>query len=345
MKNRTLLKYHSYFGIIAGLFLFVLGVTGSILVFTPDINRWTNEKYIVETNSKENKLDLAIKNVQDSFPDWSTRIISFERGKTIIIDLRQLEEKKYAYIDPDSGTITHVIDANSQFTSWLLKFHYSLHSGIIGKILVLFAGVAFFLSLITGIVLYRKVILKILFFKIKVKNKKKRNYYSALHRYVGVWALLLNLVLVITGLFLSYKVVNSGLQQAIKPTPPPITISVEKALVEIEHKYPDFKPTYIRLPSSDSGAIIINGIFNDDVFYLSEYYNRMTLNSKTGEIMLSTKISESDFTTKLYSSILPLHYGQYGGWIIKILYCLVGLSGPFLSISGYFLWLKRKKKL
>lgn len=345
MKNRTLLKYHSYLGIIAGIFLFALGITGSVLVFTHDIDRFINDQYVVETNTNELQLDRAIKEVQNIFPDWSTRIVNFKRGKTMLIDLRQLEDRKYVFIDPVSGNITHVINANNQFTNWLLKFHYSLHSGIIGRILILFAGSAFLLSLITGIILYRKVIIKILLFRIKIKSKKKRNYYSALHRYVGVWALLLNLILVITGLFLSYKVVTSGIQKAVKPSPPSITISVEKALKKVEAYYPNFTPTYIRLPSSESGNIMFNGIFKGDAFYLSEYYNRISLNYHTGEIISVNKISEADFTTKLYSSILPLHFGQYGGWIIKILYCLVGLSGPFLSISGYFIWLKRKKKL
>lgn len=343
MKNKTLLKYHSYFGIIAGTFLIVLGITGSILIFTPDIDHLLFSKYEVETNTTDLQLDKATAAVQEKFPDWSTRIVKFEKGKTILFNLRRPEARKYVFVNPSSGNIIKVINANTHFTKWILKLHYSLHSGIIGRFLVLFAGIVFFLSLLTGIILYRKMILKTLLFQIKIKNNNKKTYYSTLHRYVGVWALILNLVIVFTGIFLAYKVVNSGLKDSVEPSPPTIKISLEASLLKIEKEYPNFKATYIRLPSSEKGNIIFSGTFKNDAFYLSKYYNKFSINYKTGAVVNIDKINDADFITKFNSSILPIHFGQYGGWASKVLYCIVGLSGPFLSISGYFIWLKRKK--
>ncbi|MCF8713792.1 PepSY domain-containing protein [Joostella atrarenae] len=343
MNNRVLLKYHSYFGIIAGIILFALGITGSVLVFTDDIDLLIFEKYEVKSESEALQLDKAISEVQREFPEWSTRIIKFEKGKTILFNLRRPEARKYAFVDPATGKITNVISATSHFTKWILKFHYSLHAGITGRVLIFIAGIAFFLSLITGIILYRKVIIKTLLFKIKVKSNNKRNYYSALHRYVGVWSLLLNLVIVFTGVFLAYKVVTSGLKKPVEPTPPTVETSMEAALKNIKKEHPDFTPTYLRLPSSKEGSITVNGIFKGDSFYLSEYYNKISVDYKTGELIGVNKIEEADFSTKFNSSILPLHYGQYGGIFSKVLYCLIGLSGQFLSITGYFIWLKRKK--
>jgi len=64
MKNRVLLKYHSYFGIIAGTFLFVMGITGSVLVFTEDIDHLLFSKYDVENNTTDLQLDNATAVVQ-----------------------------------------------------------------------------------------------------------------------------------------------------------------------------------------------------------------------------------------------------------------------------------------
>ena len=343
MNNRTLLKYHSYLGLIAGIFLIVLGITGSILVFSEDIDSVIFKDYVNDTNTKELKLDKAINQVQKQFPDWSTRIINFEKGKTIHFDLRKMDYKKYVFVDPRSGNIVNIIDGNSPFTKWLLKFHYSLHSGITGEFMVLLAGIVFFLSLLTGIIIYRKVIFKTLLFRQKINWKKKRGYYSSLHRYVGVWALFLNLVIVITGIFLAFNIFVGGLKETKKSPIPIITISVEKVLKQIANDYPEFKPTYIRLPASDKGTIIINGTFEGDAFYLSKYYNKVEIDFTTAKITSVTKISNADYPTKLYSSILPLHSGHYGGFLGKILYCFIGLSGPFLSVTGYFLWIKSKK--
>ncbi|MCM4156414.1 PepSY-associated TM helix domain-containing protein [Gramella sp. AN32] len=345
MNNRTLLKYHSYFGIVAGVFLFVMGITGSVLIFTEDIDHLLFNKYEAEINTTDLQLDKATATVQDKFPNWDTRIIKFEKGKTILFNIRRPEARKYVFVHPSTGNIIKTINANTHFTKWLLKFHYSLHTGIIGRFLVFFAGIAFFLSLLTGIILYRKMIVKTLLFQVKLKSTNKRTFYSALHRYVGVWALLLNLVIVFTGIFLAYKVVNSGLREGVKPSPPILKTSLEASLTKIKKEEPNFKATYIRLPSSEKGKIVFNGTFEEDAFYLSKYYNKFSVDYITGAIVSIDKINEASFITKFNSSILPLHFGQYGGWISKVLYCFVGLSGPFLSISGYFIWLKRKKLL
>ncbi|MEZ7515409.1 PepSY-associated TM helix domain-containing protein [Flavobacterium frigidarium] len=345
MTNRTLLKYHSYLGIIAGVFLFSLGITGSFLVFSEDIDVLLFDKYTITSTTSELQLDKAISEVQRNYPDWNARIIQLERGKTIQFDLRKLDAKQYVFADPVSGKITAVIDANSPLTKWLLKFHYSLHTGIIGEILIFIAGIAFFLSLITGIIVYRKVILKTLLFQKKLNKSSKQRYYSTLHRYVGVWALLLNLLLVLTGIVLSFNIVSSGLKKPEIPSIPIVKISIEKVLENTKKAYPDFETTYIRLPSSEDGKLILNGTFTRDPFYLSKYCNKISVAYKTGEVVGVTRIADSSFLNKLVSSILPVHSGHYGNWFIKIIYCLVGLSGPFLSITGYYIWLKRKKLL
>ena len=38
-----------------------------------------------------------------------------------------------------------------------------------------------------------------------------------------------------------------------------------------------------------------------------------------------------------------VHFGKYGGLPVKILYSLFGLSSGLLSITGFLLWLKRRK--
>ncbi|GAA4306766.1 PepSY-associated TM helix domain-containing protein [Aestuariibaculum suncheonense] len=344
MNNRTLLKYHSYLGLIAGLFLLVIGLTGAVLAFNEAIDEAIFKEYQVEVNPESLALDKAIATVQSNFPEWETRIVHFKKGESILFNLRLPDARRFVFIHPETGQIIANIDANATITKWILKLHYSFFAGAIGRILVLIVGVLFFLSLITGIILYRKVILKTLLFQVKVKRGHVRNFYSALHRYIGVWALLLNLVLVITGIFLAYKVAKAGLETPKMPEPERLIISVEECLTSIKTAYPDFTPTYIRLPKQATSTITVNGIFNTDSFYYSQYYNKFQLDFKTGDIISVTKVADANLMTRLDSMISPLHFGQYGGFFIKLLYCFIGLSGPFLSVTGFVIWYKKKSK-
>ena len=344
MNNRQLLKYHSWFGLIAGLFLLIMGLSGSILVFHDQLDFWFfKDQYEADYAGPQN-LDKAIQNVQENYPGWDTRLKQFDAGKVLVFDLRHQKKRIYLFVHPTSGKILKEVNANTHFTSWLLKLHYSLHSGAIGRIIVLFVGIVFFLSLISGIILYRKSILKTFAFKFRLNRNNERNFYSSLHRYIGVWALLLNLVLVVTGIVLAYTVAQAGLNPLPAPSGPELKISMTKSLAAIKKDYPQFTPTYIRLPLNKDADISIFGKFSQDPFYYSEFYNYIGIDYRSAHVTSVKKVVESSFSQKLASTVMPLHYAEFGGITIKILYCLIGLSGPFLSITGFLIWQKGRKK-
>ena len=340
MKNRTVLKYHSYTGLLVGVFLFIMGISGAILVFQHDIEDKLWKEYIHVQSKGEPKIDKGIRTVQNTYPDWDTRLIHFEPDEALIFNLRKPDQRLFVFVHPTSGEIIKEINELTTFTRWLLKFHYSLQAGVVGRMIVFVVGILFFISLLTGAYLYRKSILKTLLFRTKVNNTTKRTFYSSLHRIVGVWALIFNLLLVITGIFLSYSVVAASLKDPVMPNTPTVTASMEKVLRKITTDNPDFDPTYIRLPSNDRGNALVYGFYNNDPFYFSEFINVFQVDYHSGEIVNIQKAQEVDLLTQLSGSLLPLHFGNYGGIWTKILYSLVGLSGPFLSISGFFIWRK-----
>jgi uncharacterized iron-regulated membrane protein len=352
MNNRKILKYHSIAGLIAGIFLVLMGISGSILVFQHDIEDYLWQDYIETEDYSGLNIDRGIQEVQKNYPDWDTRLMHFEEHEALIFNLRKPTERLFVFVHPSSGEIIKELNELTTFTRWLLKFHYSFQAGPAGRILVFIIGVLFLFSLLTGIYLYRKSVLKTLTCSTRLNLKTRRTFYSSLHRIVGTWALLFNLVLVITGVFLAWTVAAAGLNPPPAPQTPVVTAPVNKVLDKISTEIPDFTPTYIRLPTVPEGSLIVYGLFDDDAFFYSEYYNSITADYSTGEMNSVNRVQEADLITKLSSTLIPLHFGQYGGIWTKILYCLVGLTGPFLSITGYLIWrqgkpakkLKQKKK-
>ncbi|WP_324721734.1 PepSY-associated TM helix domain-containing protein [Salinimicrobium sp. HB62] len=342
MKNRKILKYHSYAGLIAGLFLILMGVSGAILVFQHDIEDFQWQEYTEVEDYKGLNIDLGVSTIQEKYPHWDTRLMHFEENEALIFNLRKPTERLFVFVHPSTGEIIKEINELTTFTRWLLKFHYSFQVGPAGRILVFIIGVLFLFSLLTGIYLYRKSIIKTFTFRTPVLHKSKRTFYSSLHRIVGTWALLFNLVLVVTGVFLSWTVAAAGLNPPAAPKTPVVKAPVKNLLEEIRHEYPEFSPTYVRLPLNPEGHLIVYGLFDDDPFYYSEFYNKISANFNSGEITGVTRIQEADLQTKLSSTLIPLHFGQYGGIWTKLLYCITGLTGPFLSVTGFLVWKRGK---
>lgn len=344
MKNREILKYHSIAGLVVGAFLFLMGLSGAVLVFQHDIEDLQWEKYKkVETSTGLN-IDKGIRSIQEKYPDWDTRLIHFEEDEALIFNLRKPAERLFVFVHPATGEIIKEINELTTFTRWLLKFHYSFHAGPAGRILVFCIGLVFLFSLLTGVYLYRKSFFKTLFFQTRIVKKSKRTFYSSLHRIVGVWSLILNLLLVVTGIFLAWTVAAAGLNPPAAPETPIVTASTEELLEKIALENPNFTPTYVRLPLSNEGQIRVYGLYEDDAFFYSEFYNSILADPFSGETTGVIKVQEADLQTKFSSMLIPLHFGQYGGIWSKILYCLTGLSGPFLSISGFIIWRKRTQR-
>lgn len=344
MKNRKILKYHSLAGLIAGAFLFLMGISGAVLVFQHDIEDLQWEKYKNVTGYEGLNIDTGIKSIQEKYLLWDTRLIHFEENEALIFNLRKPTERLFIFVHPTTGEIIKEVNELTTFTRWLLKFHYSFQAGTPGKILVFVIGIIFFFSLLSGIYIYRKSFFKTLFFQTRVVKKNKRTFYSSLHRIVGVWSLLLNLLLVVTGIFLAWTVAAAGLKPPVSAETPVVTTSVQEVLTKIKINNPDFTPSYFRLPLSAGADIRVYGNFDDDAFFYSEFYNSFLAHPETGEITGIIRVQEADLKTKLSSTLIPLHFGQYGGIWTKILYCLTGLSGPFLSISGFIIWRKKIQK-
>lgn len=344
MNNRKILKYHSFAGLIASLFLILMGISGAILVFQHDIEDYQWREYIEVKDYRGLHVDRGIQTIQKKYADWDTRLMHFEENEAMIFNLRKPTERLFVFVHPTSGEIIQEINELTTFTRWLLKFHYSFQAGPAGRILVFIIGLLFLFSLLSGIYLYRKSFVKTLLFKTPVSRKSKRTLYSSLHRIIGTWALLLNLVLVITGIFLAWTVAAAGLNPTAAPQTPAITASAEELLETIAVNFPDFTPTYLRLPLNPEAHLTVYGLFDDDAFFYSEFYNSIKADYHSGEIQSVSRVQEANLQTKLSSTLIPLHFGQYGGVWTKLLYCFTGLSGPFLSITGFLIWKKGKPK-
>lgn len=346
---KRIYSIHKWGGLIAGIFILMLGISGSVLVFHEELEAWEHGNEWTVANSFPVRIDNAYHTITQQYKNWEIRLTRFSNNpqETLIFNLRRPQERLTIFAHPSNGSILKVIDSNKTFVSWILTFHYSLHANLFGEIVVLVFGQIFFISLITGCIVYRKALINILLFRIKFSRKNKRSIASSLHRYMGVWALLLNLIIVISGLFISYDIVSKGIKKENNKASlasPEIDFSIDKSLQAISRKYPGFHASFIRFPLSKEKPVIINGTVKGQAFYYSKYYNSVSITSQ-GKIGELKKADSADGATKLSSIVRAIHFIEYGKLPVKLLFCLVGLSAPALSITGFLLWKwKRKKK-
>jgi uncharacterized iron-regulated membrane protein len=205
-------------------------------------------------------------------------------------------------------------------------------------------GLTMLLSLITGAVVYRKFIWKVLTFRVAIKRKNWRVFSSDLHRVIGVWALLLNALIFFTGFWLN-RFMFEPAGWKVKPPATEIVLfpgSVEGKIKLAQELLPGLQPDYIYLPVKQGDELSIYGHkpgdsrFGTNEFHFKSYNGVLTSIKEPARIM--------DFASWFEGAYYSLHVGNFGGTPVRILYILIGLTPGVLSITGFLLWWRRHPK-
>jgi uncharacterized iron-regulated membrane protein len=372
--NQNIFKLHSWLGLFNGVWLLILGVSGSLLVYYHEIDRWLN-KDVLTVVEKEHRLsvDSLCKIVRARQPDANgTNIIHFPTSKTDCYSFRIYSsdgsksithwwETYNIDIDPYSGKILregYYRDIRKSFMHWLLNFHWSLNAGPPGLLVIALAGLLLFLNIITGVIIYRKYFFKALAFRAPIQWKNWRTGTSGLHRYIGVWSLLFNVLIFYSGLQMNWNAFD-------KETwiPPKVMehnnekyASIDKMIADVQNIYPGFEAKYFYIPFTKT---IVGGINTENAramgnipgtaSIIPESSSSVAFNINTGAVIekknINEEIKKMSWWGKFNAIVYSFHVGSFAGSFSRILYVFIGLTPALLSISGFMLWWRRKKKI
>lgn len=352
MKKRVKRTFsiHHWVGLPAGIFLLVASITGSILVFHNEIDHTLYADIaVLESPAAELKIDHSLEQIRRSHPGADIRVPDFpeEPEQALKYEIREGKNRKWIFVQPETGTILGEVErADQRLVHILLDLHYNLLSGTVGKIVVLLGGLALIILSITGFLLYRKSIFKVLSFRQKVSFKNRRSFFSSLHRIVGVWSLVFNLLISITGSWIAYTIVESALsssKSATSEVPAYFALSsVDTALQQIRTAYPGFDINYLLFPKSAEGKLSVLGSLEGDPAFYGRTSSKIEVDMRTGKIDKQSFLRDAPWHQRAIKVLKPLHFGDYAGLVVKAIYSFFGILPGILAISGFLIWRNRK---
>lgn len=360
--NRSLFRLHSWLGLVTGIFLILLGLSGSVLVFQKELDEFINKDLLHVSPSAANPDKQPLANLYDSItrrypnldgiawlnPDAGANAaydfrIYFNDTRLLTYDLALIS------FDPYTGAVLRegpASDFTPSFLEWLFQFHFSFQMGIPGAALTAIFGITMLLSLFTGAIVYKKMIWKVLTFRVKVNRKNWRTMSSDLHRIVGVWSLALNVIIFFTGFWMNlFAFKAKAWQNELVATKPNTVMTVRadqmfrKALLAM----PDLQPTYVYLPTQPARKFEVRG-YEKGQWKLWGVGNSVKIDQQTGEVTQLARLADKPLGERIEATFFPLHVGNFGGVAVKMLYVIVGLSPGLLSITGFLLWWRRGRK-
>lgn len=340
-------------GLIAGLGLLVIGVTGSLLVFAKELETFFNPQFMrVEKVTNERlPMDTLLASANRALPDyeitgWLPRHEHPHWADVIYMIRRGTDEWKVGTVDQFTGNlVASPRDLDATLTGWLLELHYKFFADHTGMLITAALAVVLCLSGITGVWLYRDFWKSI--FRLRWRASA-RIFFSDLHKMIGITSVAFNLLLGFTGAYWNFTHVIgewiSGEHEQPKLSNRLYAgaISLEALIVEGENRLPGFRANYISLPNEPKAPITLWGAFTPHNPLRSPYGSTVVFDAQTGAFQTATDIRAQGWWTQAVDAFEPLHFGTFGGLPVKILWFFGGLTPGLLAISGSLIWWKRR---
>ena len=348
MKKNFIFSIHSIAGLTSGLFILLMSISGAALVFHEDVDR-TQAPSVADFSNTAYSVDKSYAALQQHYPTAQINNCVLPLGLTGAIAFT-IYDSSYktgtaplqVFLEPQHGNILKARGSNDTVMSWLSKFHNSFHLGKTGEWLLGFFALIFLVSIITGLVLFRKNIVAVLLFKKAVYKKNN------LHQLIGVYALLFNLMIAVTGFWMQRYIFKKEFYAVDNYTPvlktsPSLSFKFDSAYTKVKKQYTDFTAYVIYFAQSNKGKTAVYGSRSSNAYIHSKKFADAIFLDSAGSIAKTRFVNEISDNDRYDITNSQLHMGRFGGMGIKIIYFFFGLSGALLSITGFLLWWRRRK--
>jgi uncharacterized iron-regulated membrane protein len=356
--RKAFLLVHRWLGLIAGLVVFIVAITGCLYVFEEEWRQMFQHKYL-----HVDKVEGQRKSITEL-----TGIVQKAYPKESITQIRFLEEKDAAFvfhtkkelavsINPYTGNIIGHRDLKTDFMSVVLDIHLELMLGEVGKQIVRWNVLIFFIMCISGLILWwpkqKRFFKQSISIKWKTKNWKRLNW--DLHSVLGFYALAVLLIISLTGIFWVFDTAKNLVSaatggpvwQAPKVQSTPALLRKENPLDSAytlaKTANPGARQVFITVPKDSIEPIRVlfrypYTIVRKQTTAWFDQYSIANLHTDSYQ-----KYTRYEYISR---SIYDFHTGRIRALGIgsKIIYFLASLFAASLPVTGTLIWLGRRKK-
>lgn len=364
---------HLWLGLLSGLVVLVVSLTGCIYAFEEEIQNLTQSYRSVEKQDADylspstikKQAEAGLKAEAPDLPEHEAKRIYYgNAGKSARV-LFYGEGYYYAlFLNPYSGELLNITNKYTDFFTIVLYLHYRLLLGDIGEQIVSWSTVIFVILLISGIILWwpRNKKSRPQKFRIKWGASWRRLNYD-LHAVLGFYMTWVVIFIALTGMVWAFQwfensvywVASGGKSFPAKYHPHSDTTHlaanasenpVDKAWYKVLGNQQDTVQTGVYLPHGKEEPVTIITNPRAGTFYQRSYhyFDQYTLEKLEPTSTLRGKYEDANTADMINRLNYDIHTGAVFGLAGKFLAFFASLIAASLPVTGFLFWLGRKRK-
>jgi len=357
--RRALFQIHLWTGLAVGLYALAISVSGSLLVFAPQLGEWAHRDLRAVAPADVQGRDVlrpsqALAQVRQALPGRTLLNIQVatEPAQAHIVGLLDQREYRVVFVHPVTGRVSPPMHGRGTVIGWLERLHSNFFSGRPGRVANGIGGLLLVVLAATGVVIWwpaRGQVGRAL--RIDWTAGWKRVVFD-LHNALGVWLLVPVLVLSITGAYFTWPQVYRDLVSTISPVTrqpaprstapasPGAAISLDAVIDRARQADPALRAIRVDLPGGPASPYVIvagqdpsAGARNSTTTFVDRY---------SGAVLDVRRGSQArTWGDRVVEWLPPLHSGHFGGPIVHALWAVLGLAPAVLFVTGFLMWWNR----
>lgn len=234
---------------------------------------------------------------------------------------------------------------------FILQLHTDMFLGLPGMLFLGVMGVLFVVAILSGAVLYAPFMRKLDFGTLRL-NRSQRLKWLDWHNLLGITALAWMTVVGATGIInaLATPLVDNWRNSAVAEMtrqktgsgvlPPSRYGSLDRAMASARAALPGNNPQFIAFPGGTFSTSHHYAVFfQGDTPLTQRLLTPALIDAETGRL---TDVRPMPLSMKALQLSQPLHFGDYGGLPLKLIWATLTLFTIIVLGSGLYLWLGRR---
>ena len=362
----VLFHTHTVSGIVISFALYVIFYAGAWALFRHDLALWENP-YLRQEVRTDFSYERAIAVAGSAYDfDWY-KGVSFELPKKsrpyfrvsgTVLTTDGTTKRVNVYVSTVDYQASENITKRATASETIYHLHYFDQIPTFGRILSGFVSLFFLFAIVTGLVIHWKNLFTK--FYAFIKEGKWKVIWTNAHTVFGVIGLPFQVMYAVTGAFfgiLSFTIAPSlflvhqgdtGLINKVRFPEQQLQLDPEAAssdnltftesLERLHELYPGREMLYATIRNyQKEDAIITFRAQNDENLSTR---GRVTMRMKDGEVLREYTVDPIDkpYQNQVQDMIRRLHYGEFGGFFLRLIFFVLAMFTCFMIIAGVLTW-------
>ncbi|MBU1359052.1 MAG: PepSY domain-containing protein [Gammaproteobacteria bacterium] len=350
---------HKWSSLVCTVFMLLLCVTGLPLIFHHEIGHLLGtevESPKMPPGTPRASLDTVVQTAHALHPERVVQFVSHGEDDdglwfvTLTPTPAPTDDFKSVVVDARTAQVLAQPKFDEGFMYVMLKLHVDLFAGLPGKLFLGFMGLLLLVAIVSGVVLYAPFMRKLEFGTVRREGRARLKWLD-LHNLLGIVTLVWAFTVGATGMINTWADLiikywqHDQLSALLAPyqgkplVPAAERAPLQRTLQAALDRAPGMKVSFIAFPGTAFSSPHHNTVFlRGDQPLTSRLFQPVLVDARTGEVTASPKLPW--YLTALLVS-QPLHFGDYGGMPMQILWALLDIATIIVLGSGLYLWLKR----